>query len=66
VAQPNDLSRSLTALDLDSRLIAVIEMSRLNWLVGAIIAGVERRAAKKLEANEALLLALLDLPNTSV
>ena len=60
------MSRSLTALDLDSRLIAVIEMSRLNWLVGAIIAGVERRAAKKLEANEALLLALLDLPNTSV
>jgi transposase len=60
------LSRSLSALDLDSRLIAVIEMSRLNWLVGAIIAGIERRAAKKLEANEALLLALLDLPNTSV
>ena len=60
------MSRSLSALDLDSRLIAVIEMSRLNWLVGAIIAGVERRAAKKLEANEALLLALLDLPNTSV
>ena len=37
----------------------MIEMSRSHWLVGAIIAGVERRAAKKLEANEALLLALL-------
>ena len=30
--QPNDLSRSLTALDQDSTLIAVIEMSQANWL----------------------------------
>lgn len=57
--QPNDLSRSLTALDSDSTLIAVIEMSQSSWLVGAIIPGVERRAAKKLEASEELLLALL-------
>ena len=34
-------------------------MSQSSWLVGAIIPGVERRAAKKLEASEALLLALL-------
>jgi len=57
--QPNDLSRSLTALDPDSTLIAVVEMSQSSWLVGAIIPGVERRAAKKLEASETLLLALL-------
>jgi transposase len=57
--QPNDLSRSLTALDQDSTLIAVVEMSPSSWLVGAIIPGVERRAAKKLEASETLLLALL-------
>jgi transposase len=57
--QPNDLSRSLTALDQDSTLIAVIEMSQSSWLVGGIIPGVERRAAKKLEASEGMLLSLL-------
>ena len=57
--QPNDLSRSLTALDQDSTLIAVVEMSQSSWLVGGIIPGVERRAAKKLEASEERLLAVL-------
>ena len=57
--QPNDLSRSLTALDQDSTLIAVVEMSQSSWLVGAIIPGVERHPAKKLEASEGMLLALL-------
>src|SRR3954453_24073235 len=57
--QPNDLSRSLTALDQDSTLIAVVEMSLSSWLVGGIIPGVERHPAKKLEANETLLLSLL-------
>ena len=57
--QANDLSRSLTALDQDSTLIVVVEMSQSSWLVGAAIPGVERRAAKKLEASETLLLALL-------
>lgn len=57
--QPNDLSRSLTALDQDSTLIAVVEMSQSSWLVGGIIPGVERRAAKKLEASEGMLLSLL-------
>ncbi len=32
----NDLSRSLTALNQDSTLIAVIEMGLKSWLVGAI------------------------------
>src|SRR3954452_22526707 len=57
--QPNDLSRSLTALDQDSTLIAVVEMSQSSWLVGGIIPGVERHPAKKLEASETLLLSLL-------
>lgn len=57
--QPNDLSRSLTALDGNSTLIAVVEMSQSSWLVGAIIPGVERCPAKRLEASEGLLLALL-------
>jgi transposase len=57
--QPNDLSRSLAALDQDSTLIAVIEMSQSSWLVAAIIPGIERHPAKKLEASETLLLSLL-------
>jgi hypothetical protein len=31
--QPNDLSRSLIALDQNSTIIAVIEMSQSSWLV---------------------------------
>jgi hypothetical protein len=52
--QPNDLSRSLTALDQDSTLIAVVELSQSSWLVGAIIPGVERCPVKKLEATASL------------
>jgi transposase len=39
--QPNtdDLSRSLTALDEHSTLIAVIEMSQSSWLVAGVIPG---------------------------
>jgi len=33
--QPNDLSRSLVALDQNSTIIAVIEMSQSSWLVAA-------------------------------
>jgi hypothetical protein len=38
---------------------AVVKVSQSSWLVGAIIPGVERRPAKKLEAGEGQLLALL-------
>ena len=34
--QPNDLSRSLVALDQNSTIIAVVEMSQSSWLVGGI------------------------------
>jgi transposase len=57
--QPNDLSRSLAALDQDSTIIAVIEMSQSSWLVAGIVPGVERHPAKKLEPDEAGLLRLL-------
>jgi transposase len=50
--QPNDLSRSLAALDENSTLIAVIEMSQSSWLVAAIIPGVERHPLKKLAPDE--------------
>jgi transposase len=57
--QPNDLSRSLTALDQDSTLIAVIEMSQASWLVGAIVPGIERQPLKKLAPDAEELLRLL-------
>src|SRR3954452_6426207 len=37
--QLNDLSRSLTPLDQDSMIIAVIEMSQASWLVAGIVPG---------------------------
>ncbi len=57
--QPNDLSRSLAALDQDSTLIAVIEMSQSSWLVAGIVPGIERHPAKKLEPDEVMLLGVL-------
>ena len=55
----NDLSRSLTPLDPDHTLIAVIEMSQSSWLVAGIVPGIERHPLKKLQPNEAELLRLL-------
>ena len=57
--KPNDLSRSLTALDMDHTLIAVIEMSLSSWLVAGIVPGVERQPLKKLKTDECALLELL-------
>jgi transposase len=59
--QPNtdDLSRSLTALDENSTLIAVIEMSQSSWLVAGVIPGIERHPLKKLAPEVEPLLRLL-------
>jgi transposase len=57
---PHSPSRSLTALEPGSTLIAVIEMSQSSWLVAAIIPGVVRQPLKKLEADEAALLRQLE------
>ena len=43
----NDLSRSLTALEQDNTLIAVVEMSLSTWLVGAIVPGLARHPLKR-------------------
>jgi transposase len=55
----NDLSRSLTALEPDGTLIAVIEMSLSSWLIAGIVPGVERQPLKKLAVDESALLKLL-------
>jgi transposase len=57
--QPNDLSRSLVALDQDSTIIAVVEMSQSSWLVGGMLPGIERQPRKKLDPSPERLLALL-------
>src|SRR5215472_18712210 len=57
--QPNDLSRSLVALDQDSTIIAVVELSQSSWLVGGVVPGIERQLCKKLEPSPERLLALL-------
>ena len=57
---PCSSNRSLTALEPDRTLIAVIEMSQSSWLVAAIVPGVERYPLKKLEADEAALLRQLE------
>src|SRR4051794_13899384 len=57
--QLDDLSRSLTPLEQDSTIIAVIEMSQASWLVAGIVPGIERHPLKKLEPSEGELLRLL-------
>jgi transposase len=60
MSQADDLSRSLTAFDQDSTLIAVIEMSLTSWLIAGVIPGVSRAALKKLEAGEDGVVRLLN------
>lgn len=43
---PNDLNRPLVALDRDSTLIAIIEMSQSTWLVAGIVPGINRQLLK--------------------
>ena len=57
--QPNDLSRSLVALDQDSTIIAVVEMSQSSWLVAGMLPGIERQPRKKLQPSAERLLGLL-------
>jgi transposase len=54
-----EASRSLAALEQDSTIIAVIEMSQSKWLVAAVVPGVERQPLKRLDADKAALLKLL-------
>src|SRR5215831_17355994 len=53
------LSRSLVALDHNSTIIAVVELSQSSWLVGGVLPGIERQPRKKLEPSPGRLLAVL-------
>src|SRR5690348_11681399 len=58
--QPNDLSRSLVALDQNSTIIAVVELSQSSWLVAGVLPGIERQPRKKPEPRPERLLAVLN------
>jgi transposase len=53
------LSRSLVALDQNSTIIAVVELSHSSWLVDGVLPGIECQPRKKLEPSPERLLALL-------
>src|SRR5256886_6493761 len=57
--QPNDLSRSLVALDQNSTIIAVVELSQSSWLIAGVLPGIERQPCKKMESTPEELLGLL-------
>jgi transposase len=59
MSQSFDANKSLVALDQDSTVIVVIEMSQSNWLVAAVVPGLERQPLKKLSADAEALLRLL-------
>ncbi len=59
MSQSFDASRSLTALEQDSTIVAVIEMSKAKWLVAGLVPGLERQPLKKIDADAELLLQLL-------
>jgi transposase len=59
MSELNDLSRSLTSLEQDKTIIAVIEMRQSSWLVAGIVPGIERHPLKKLEPSEEELVRLL-------
>src|SRR5213595_926447 len=46
------LSRSLVALDQNSTIIAVIEVSQSSWLVAGMLPGIERQPHKKLDPSQ--------------
>lgn len=55
----DDLSRSLVALEQNSTVISVIELSSATWLVGGIVPGIARDPLKKLVPDQHALLKLL-------
>jgi transposase len=59
MSQPNDSKKSVTPLEQDNTMIAVIDMGQASWLVGGIVPGLERQPLKKLGSDEQALFQLL-------
>ena len=59
MTQLENMSTPSAALDQNSTLICVVEMSLKSWLVAGMVPGIERQPLKKLEADEAALYRLV-------
>jgi transposase len=59
MSQPNDSNKSVTPLEQDTTMIAVIDMGQASWLVAGIVPGLERQPLKKLGSDEQALFQLL-------
>jgi transposase len=52
MANTFDTRKSCVPFNQSSTLVAVIELSKDNWLAGGIVPGLERNPVKKLNAKE--------------
>ncbi|SJM30773.1 IS110 family transposase [Mesorhizobium delmotii] len=59
MSQSFDTSRSLTALEQDNTIVAVIELSKAKWLIASLVPGFKRQPLKKIDADAPSLLKLL-------
>ena len=59
MAQANDLSFCLAALEQDSTLVAVIELGLKSWLMAGLIPGASRQPLKKLDPDAQEVLRVL-------
>ena len=59
MSQPINYKKSVTPLEQDNAMIAVIDMGQASWLVGGIVPGLERQPLKKLASDEQALFQLL-------
>jgi transposase len=59
MAQVNDLSCSLTALEQDSTLIAVIELGLKRWMMAGLFPGARRQPLKTFDADAQEVLRIL-------
>ncbi len=59
MTDPFDVRKSDRPFDQDHTLVAVIELSQLSWLVGAMVPGLKRSPLKKLKPDKEELIRLL-------
>jgi transposase len=60
MTKPVRTAVSATALDYDSTIVSVVELSGKSWVVGAQVPGVKRQSRHRLKARWEDLVALLD------
>ena len=60
MTKPVTTAVSATALDYDSTIVSVVELSGKSWVVGAQVPGVKRQSRHSLKPRWEDLVALLD------